>query len=316
VPGVHAAGTTHFLPLTEMTSGSCFAPAPGPQPIPAESPSSEYLIVSPGYFLAMGMPVLKGRDFEDRDSFNASPVALVNHAFVERYFPREDIVGKQLYVCWTTEKPVEVIGIVADARQAELQRSPSPTIFLSNSQAPMYFVTLVVRAQGDPRAIAQAVQDAIRRVDSDQPVSDVQTMASVFSDSVASPRFQATLLSAFAAIALILAVIGIYGVVSYSVRQRTNEIGIRVALGAASADILRMVLREALLLTALALALGLAISLVLSRVLQSLLFEVTPTDPATLACAACAILAIALLAAIVPARRATRVDPMVALRYE
>ncbi|HTZ47161.1 MAG TPA: ABC transporter permease [Verrucomicrobiae bacterium] len=316
VSGVHAAGTTHFLPLTEMTSGSCFAPAPGPQPTPADSPSSDFLIVSPGYFLAMGIPLAKGRDFEDRDNFNAPPVAVVNRAFVDHYFSGQDAVGKQLYVCWTIEKPVEIVGVVADARQSELQQAPQPTIFLSNSQAPMYFATLVVRAEGDPRALSQSIEDAIHRVDPDQPVSDVQTMSSVFSASVASPRFQATLLGVFAAIAMALAIVGIYGVVSYSVSQRTNEIGIRIAMGAASKHIVGMVLGEALLLTALAIAIGLCVAVALSRVLQSLLFEVTPTDPLTLGVVACVILAIAAVAAVLPARRAMRVDPVVALRYE
>jgi predicted permease len=315
-PGVRAAGSTHFLPLTETMSGSCFAPASGPQPTPAESPSSQFLIVSSGYFPAMGTPILQGRDFELHDNFNAQPVAIVNHAFVDHYFPGQDMLRKQLWVCWTIEKPVEIVGVVADARQTELEAAPQPTIFLSNAQAPMYFATLVVRTQGDPAQIARSAEDAIHRVDLDQAVSDVQTMETVFSDSVASPRFEAVLLGVFAALAITLAIIGIYGVVSYSVTQRTNEIGIRVALGARSADIARMVLREALTLAAVALLVGFAASLALSRVLESLLFEVKPTDPFTLASVGCIILVVSTLAALLPARRATRVEPTVALRYE
>jgi predicted permease len=315
-PGVRAAGSTHFLPLTETTSGSCFAPASGPQPTPAESPSSQFLIVSAGYFPTMGTPILQGRDFEQHDNFKAQPVAIVNHAFVDHYFPGQDMLGKQLWVCWTFEKPVEIVGVVADARQTELEAAPQPTIFLSNSQAPMYFATLVVRTQGDPAQIARSAEDAIHRVDLDQAVSDVRTMETVFSDSVASPRFEAILLGVFATLAISLAIIGIYGVVSYSVTQRTNEIGIRVALGAGSADIARMVLREALTLAAIALLVGFAASLALSRVLESLLFEVKPTDPFTLASVGCIILLVSALAALLPARRATRVEPTVALRYE
>jgi predicted permease len=315
-PGVRAAGSTHFLPLTETMSGSCFAPADGPQPTPAESPSSQFLIVSSGYFLAMGTPILQGRDFEARDNFNAQPVAIVNHAFVDHYFPGQDLLGKQFWVCWTTDKPVEIVGVASDARQAELQAVPQPTIFLSNSQAPMYFATLVARAQGDPRQISHSMEDAVHRVDPDQAISDVQTMETVFSDSVASPRFQAVLLGVFAALAVALAIIGVYGVVSYSVTQRTNEIGIRVALGARSTDIARMVLREALALAAIALLVGFAASLALSRLLQSLLFDVKPNDSFTLASAGCIILVVSALAALWPARRATRVEPTVALRYE
>ena len=315
-PGVQAAGSTHFLPLTNSTSGSCFSPADDPPPTPAEAPSAQFLIVSPDYFLTMGMPLLAGRDFADRDGFNGPPVAVVNHAFVERFSPQRDILGKQLRVCWTIEKPVEIIGVVADASQAELQDAPEPTIFLSNSQAPMFFATFVVRTAGDPSQVSRSVEAAIHRVDPDQAVSDIRTMDTVFSDSVSGSRFQAILLLAFAGLALVLAVIGVYGVVSYSVSQRTNEIGIRFALGAGSTEIVRLLLREALILAAIALAVGLAGSLALTRVLQTLLFEITPTDPATLASACVVILAVSALAAILPARRAVRVDPIAALRYE
>jgi putative ABC transport system permease protein len=180
----------------------------------------------------------------------------------------------------------------------------------------MYFATLVVRATGDPLQIARDAEAAVHRVDPDQAVSDVQTMEAVFSNSVSSPRFQTVLLLVFAALAIALAMIGVYGVVSYSVSQRINEIGIRVALGARSSDVFRLVLREALALSAIALALGLLASLALGRVLQSLLFEVTPRDPATLASVAAVVLAVSILAAAIPARRATRVDPLTALRYE
>ena len=186
----------------------------------------------------------------------------------------------------------------------------------SNSQAPMYFATLVVRATGDPIQIARSTEEAIHRVDPDQAVSDIQTMETVFSDSVSSPRFQAILLLVFAGLAVALAMIGVYGIVSYSISQRTNELGIRIALGARAADVVRLVLREAFVLAAIALLLGLAGSIALSRVLQSLLFEVTPTDPVTLASVCFLVLAVTALAAVLPARRATRIDPLVALRYE
>jgi putative ABC transport system permease protein len=315
-PGVQAAGSTHFLPLTERISGSCFSPADQPAPTPAESPSAQFLIISTGYFSSMGTTLLAGRDFDDRDGFNSQPVAIVNHAFVDHFYPGQNLLGKQLSVCWTIKKPVEIVGVVADARQAQLQDAPEPTIFLSNSQAPMYFATLVVRATGDPLQIARSTEAAIHRVDPDQAVSDIQTMETVFSDSVSSPRLQAILLLVFAGLAVALAMIGVYGVVSYSISQRTNEIGIRVALGARSADVFQMLLREALALSAIALLLGLAGSLAMSRVLRSLLFEVTPTDPRTLASVCLLVLMVSVLAAVLPARRATRIDPMVALRYE
>jgi predicted permease len=315
-PGVQSVGSTHFLPLTEKASGSCFSPADKPAPTPAESPTSQFLIISAGYFPAMGTAIQAGRDFEEHDNFSSPHVAIVNHAFVNRFFPGQNILGKQLQVCWKFKEPVEIVGIVSDARQAHLEDAPEPTIFLSNSQVPMYFATIVVRAAGDPDQIARSVEAAIHDVDPDQAVSDIKTMEAVFSDSVSSPRFQAILLLVFAGLAVTLAVIGVYGVVSYSVSERTHEIGIRVALGAASRDVVRLVLQEALILAGIAVCLGLAGSLALSRVLQTLLFEVTPTDPTTLASVCCAILMVSALAAILPARRATRIDPMVALRYE
>jgi predicted permease len=315
-PGVQAASSVHFLPLTEKTSGSCFSPADQPAPTPAESPNAQFLIVSTDYFKTMGTPILSGREFQPSDRFGGSPVAVVNRAFVLKFSPGQNILGKQFHVCWTLSKPVQIVGVVADARQAELQQAPEPTIFLSNAQAPMYFASLVVRAQSDPRQIMRDAEIAIHRVDPDQAVSDVQTMDSVFSDSVSAPRFQLVLLLVFAGIALTLAMIGVYGVVSYSVTQRTQEIGIRVALGARSADVARMVLQEAVILSSIAVAIGLAGAFALTRVLQTLLFEVTPTDPATLLAVSASVLGVAAVSAFLPARRAVRVDPMVALRYE
>jgi putative ABC transport system permease protein len=315
-PGVQAAGSVHFLPLMDQISGSCFSPADQPAPTPAESPSAQFLIISSGYFRTMGTALLAGRDFEPRDDFNASPVLIVNHAFVDHFFPGQNVLGKQLNVCWTLTKPVQIVGVVADARQAGLDDAPEPTIFLSNSQAPMYFATLVIRATSDPLQIARDAEAAVHRVDPDQAVSDIQTMETVFSNSVSGPRFQTVLLLVFAALAIALAMIGVYGVVSYSVSQRIAEIGIRVALGARSSDVFRLVLREAITLSAIALALGLLGSLALGHVLQSLLFEVTPTDPATLATVAAVVLAVSVLAAALPARRATTIDPLTALRYE
>jgi putative ABC transport system permease protein len=315
VPGVDAAGSIHFLPLTGLTSGSCFTEAPGPNP-DASSPDADFLVVSPGYFKTMGTPMLSGRDFGPRDQFGSPGVAIVNHAFAEHFFHGRDPVGRALNVCWTISNPVTIAGVVADARQTELQRAPQPTIYLDNIQAPMYFAHLVVRSRNDPNRMARSVQAAIHRVDADQAISGIETMREVFSDSVSRPRFQLVLLLIFAGIALLLAIIGVYGVVSYAVAQRTQEIGIRMALGARTADVSRLVLREGLLLAGIGVVLGLAGAVVFSRLLRSLLFEVTPTDPVTFACVAGLLLAVAIAATWLPARRAAKVDPMVALRYE
>lgn len=315
VSGVDAAGSVHFLPLTGFVSGSCFGIAPGPQP-DISSPSSDFLVVTPGYFRAMGTPMLSGRDFGPQDRFGSPSVLIVNRAFARKFIADGNPIGKKLNVCWTVPNPVEIVGVVADARQTELKQPPQPTIFLANAQGPMYFARLVVRTRSDPRQMAHAVQAAVHRVDPDQAISDVETMQDVFSDSVSRPRFQLTLLLVFAGIAVLLASIGVYGVVSYSVSQRTQEIGIRLALGAGAADVSRLVLREGLLLGGLGVAVGLAGAVAFTRVLRSLLFEVTPTDPVTLGSVAGLLLAVAVAAALLPARRATKVDPMVALRYE
>jgi putative ABC transport system permease protein len=314
-PGVEAAGSVHFLPLTGLTSGSCFAPAPGPEP-DVSSPGAEFLIAGAGYFQTMRTPILSGRDFNEHDRFGSPSVLIVNHAFAQRFFPGKNPIGTSLNVCWTVPNPVKIVGIVADARQTELQMAPQPTIFLANSQAPMYFARLVVRARSDPRHLLRAVEAAVHRVDPDQAISDIETMDEAFADSVSRPRFQLVLLLVFAGMAVLLAGIGIYGVVSYSVSQRTQEIGIRVALGARAGDVSRLVLGEGLLLSGLGVAIGLAGAIVFTRVLRSLLFEVTPTDPVTLGSVAVLLLAVSAAATLFPARRATRVDPMVALRYE
>ncbi|HKW97997.1 MAG TPA: ABC transporter permease [Bryobacteraceae bacterium] len=315
VPGVQAAGSVHFLPLTGKMSGSCFARADEPPPT-TSSPGAQFLVISSGYFQAIGMRMLQGRSFGERDGFDSPNALVVNHAFAERFFHGENSIGQRLNVCWSLKGSAEIVGVVADARQTELQAAPMPTIFVSNAQAPMYFADLVVRARRDPRQLTRAVEAAVHRVDRDQAIPEVKTMEEVLSDSVAQPRFQLVLLAVFAGIAVLLATVGVYGVISYSVSQRTQEIGIRVAMGANAGEIAGLVLREGLLLAGAGLAIGLGGAVALTRVMRSLLFEVTPTDPVTLGLAGCALLAVAALAMVVPARRAARVDPTVALRYE
>jgi predicted permease len=316
VPGVQQAGSIHFLPLQEQVSGSCFAPAGEPPPTPARSAGSQFLVVSPGYFQAMRTPLLNGRYLDARDRYGATSVIMVNREFVKQYLPARDPIGQKLNLCWPVENPAEIVGVVADARQTELQKAPKPTIFVNNIQAPMYFAQLVVRAAVDPQQLARSVQQAIHRVDPDQAVTHVQTMDAVFSDSVAQPRLQLVLLAAFGGIAALLATVGIYGVVAYSAARRTREIGIRMALGAVPNDVRRLLLQEGMILGVLGIGVGLAGGLVLTRVLESLLFETSPTDPATLAFVAGTVLVIIFVATLIPANRAARVDPTVALRYE
>jgi predicted permease len=316
VPGVEAAGSVHFLPLEERESGSCFGRGDEPPPIPSRAKDANFLVVSPGYFQAMGTPLVSGRMFEMRDGFGTRSVVMVNQAFARRFLADRNPIGQSLNLCWTVDNPAEIVGVIADARQIELQTAPQPTIFVNNLQAPMYFAQLVVRTRGDPGLMTRAVEAAIHRVDPDQPVTHVETMDQVLSDSVAQPRFELVLLMAFGGIAGLLAVIGIYGVVAYSVAQRTREIGIRVAVGAQRADVRRMVLLEGAVLAVSGISIGLMGALALTRVLRTLLFETAPTDPATLALVAVTILFVVLLATLIPAQRAADVNPTTALRYE
>jgi len=316
-PGARAASTTDFLPLaSELVSGSCFAFGTAEPVNSATAPGSQFLIISPGYFNTMGTPFLSGRDFNERDTLKSPSAAIVNQAFVSKYFPNGDALGKQLGVCWSVQNPVQIVGVVADSRQTKLKDAPAPAIYLANTQAPLAGGTFVARAAGDPQQVLRSIEIAIHRVDPDQPITEVRTMDSVFSDSASDARFQVVLLVIFAGLAVALAMIGVYGVVSYSVGQRTQEIGVRMAMGAAATSIARMVLREALLLAVLAVVIGLAGAFALTRLMEALLYETTPTDPITLTAAAVAVLLVATLAALIPARRAMQVDPMVALRYE
>jgi putative ABC transport system permease protein len=316
VPGVEAAGSVHFLPLQEQTSGSCFARTDEPPPVPSTAPDADFLVVGPGYFQTMGTPLISGRLFNMRDRFGTRSVIMVNQQFVKRFLTGRNPIGQSLNVCWTVKNPAEIVGVVADARQTELQTAPKPTIFVNNLQAPMYFANLVVRTTGDPARTARAVETAIHRVDPDQPVTHVATMEEVFANSVAQPKLELVLLLIFGGIAALLAVIGTYGVIAYSVAQRTREIGIRMALGARDRDVGRMVLAEGVVLAALGIGIGIAGALVLTRVLRTLLFETAPADPATLGIVSAAVLTIVLLATVIPALRAARVNATTALRYE
>ncbi len=315
VPGVQEAGSTHFLPLQERTSGSCFNFAGQGEP-DVRSPGAGFLVVSPSYFETMGVPLLLGRRFDQRDQPGAPGTIMVNQEFVREHLKGRKTIGEKLNVCWTVKNPVEIVGVVADARQDSLDKRPEPTIFVNNLQAPMYFGQLVVRTAGDPIPLRRAIEGAIHRVDPEQAVGHVETMEAVFSDSVAQPRLQMALLSVFAAIAAVLAMVGVYGVVAYSAARRVREIGIRMALGAVPGEVRRLLLREGLLLGGLGIAIGLGGALGLTRVLRNLLFETSPHDPATLAAVAGGVLVVVLLATILPANRAARIQPTVALRHE
>jgi len=315
LPGVEAASSAHFLPMVGIVSGSGFRRMDRPEPAPGAEVTADFVIVSPQYFRTMGIPLLKGRDFDEHDTTTVEPGIIVNEAFARRFFPGENAIGKALGLDWNIRHGV-IVGVAANARQTDLKVPPEPTIFLDQAQTPMYFGALVVRTAVPPAAMAQAVQQAIHAVDPDQAISHVQTMEQVVGESVARPRLESLLLTIFAGVALLLAVVGLYGVLAYSVAQRTREIGIRMALGANARQLVRDVVRDGLQLMLPGIVAGIAVSLAVTRLLSSLLYGVRPTDPLTFAAVCCLLLLVGLAASWLPARRASRVDPVGSLRWE
>lgn len=279
-------------------------------------------VIEPGYFRTMGIPLLRGRTFNERESAQQSNVVVVNKAFADDYSPGENPLGRRIIIYISAsggkEKnlPNEIIGVVADVHESSLAAAPYPLVYWPYPELPYKVMTIVVRTATPPLSLVPAIREALHRLDKDQPMAKITTMDQLVSDSVASSRFMMLLLSAFAGLALALACVGIYGVMAYSVSQRTHEIGIRMALGAERKDVLRMVIREGLKLALLAVMIGILGAILLTRFLSNLLYSVRPTDPLTLAAVSLLIIAVSLLACYVPARRAMRIEPMEALRYE
>jgi predicted permease len=315
-PGVEAAAMVRPMPLRADTfSGESFGfSIPGKPEMPeGEERRASLRFASPGYFTTMGIPLLAGRDFTSRDN-RESPLALVvNRTAAERYWPDEEPVGQTIQVGDST---AEIVGVVGDVRQLSLDQEPTPAVYSAFTQISRVGMTLVVRTTGDPLNTLATVQGAIWDIDPDQPITQISTMDHLVLGSVAQPRFSMTLLSVFAALALALASVGIYGVISYSVSQRTHELGLRMALGAQTSDLLKLILRHGLTLAGLGIGIGLVGAFLLTRLMESLLFGVAAVDPMTFAFVAILLGLVALLATTVPALRAARVDPMVSLRSE
>jgi putative ABC transport system permease protein len=318
LPGVQAAGMVNYLPLYGgLGSATSFSIEGQPAPPPGEEPSTNVRVADAGYFGAMGIPLLRGRNFTDVEASEARHVVLISESFARQYFPGEDPLGKRVSIeMFSKPNPTEIVGIVGDVRYDSLVDKAEPTAYFPHSELTYPFMTLVIRTDGDPTAIAPAVQREIRAIDPDQPVSDVRTMNQVMADTVARARFNTLLLGLFAGLAMLLAAVGIFGVMNYSVTLRTREIGIRIALGAQPQRVLMLILRQGLLLTIMGIGLGLAGSFALARVMSGLLFGVNATDPATFTAIVLLLMFVSLIACYIPARRATRIDPMIALRYE
>ncbi len=326
-PGIEAAATISTLPLEHgLMNIFNVAGSTDAQGEPTRG-RAQWRLISPNYFRVMGIPLLRGRVFSEHDTADSAPVILINDALARKYFPGQDPVGQVLMSNdpGSDAPPDRIVGVVGDVREIALDRPATPTIFSPAAQAPdgvTAFVAnvlptcWVVRTGGDPLAYSSTVRHVILDVDREQPVSNIRSMGQVMSTSIARRRFNAILLTVFAVQALVLAVVGIYGVMSYSVLQRTQEIGVRMALGAQRGRVLQLVLRQGLVLTVAGVAIGLGISAATSRLLSRQLFEVTPNDPGTMVGVSLLIASVAVLSCYVPARRATKVDPMVALRHE
>jgi len=317
LPGVTAAGAVNMSPV----SGGCvtysFQVEGRPSARAEESPEAEFEIISPGYFRAMGVKLLRGRYFTNQDRSGAPGVATISQALARRYWPNEDPVGRRIHGEWSAGGLTEIVGVVSDTRDIALAAAPQPQLYLPYLQFENYgYMTLAVRPSSNPLELIHPIEAQVWAVDKDQPVADVMTVEEVLSKSVAEPRFRTLLLGIFAGLALCLALVGIYGVMSYTVTQRTHEIGIRMALGAERGNVLKLVVRQGLALTLMGLGAGLLVALALTRFLVSFLYDVRATDPVTFVAVSLALAAAGLMASYIPARRATKVDPMVALRYE
>jgi putative ABC transport system permease protein len=315
LPGVESAAATTHSPVSVFNELTTDVRVSGGRSSDSRRPIS-VAYISPDYFRTMGIRLLKGRSFDDRDGSNARKVVILSEKAARSAFAGRDAVGNEVSLDGPKGPWRTVVGVVADTRNYMLEREAWPEIFIPYQQQPSFFMTLVLRTAGDPMRAANSLREAVQRVDRNQPVSGVQTMDDIVQKLIAPRRFKLGLLGSFAVLALVLGAIGLYGVISYAVTERTHEIGVRMALGAKREDVLRLVVGQGFKLTLLGVAVGLGGALVLTRFLSSLLYDVRPTDPLTFGAVSLLLMAVALLAAYIPAHRAMKVDPMVALRHE
>lgn len=316
LPGVRAVGAINTLPVTGRGGTNGDFKVEGKPPFnPGEEPVAEFCLVTPGYFESLGIPVIRGRTLSDADLSKKPEYVLVNETFAKSFIGDEDAIGKRVQAL--DGEFHEIIGVVGDAKQWGLDLQASAEIYFSFSQLSLgQEATLVVRSDNDPSALVGAVRSAIAEVNHDAPVTRVKTLTQIVDDSTASSKFNMILMTIFAGVALVMAAIGLYGVIAYSVSRQTHEIGIRMALGASRSSVLSLVLKNGMSLALIGVGVGVAAALGLTRLIASLLFGVSPTDPMTFGVIALLLTGVALVACLVPALRATRVDPMVALRYE
>jgi putative ABC transport system permease protein len=321
LPGVKNVGYINALPLSGQGGGVGFSiegePVNPAQPFPYDT---DFRTISPGYFKTMGIELLQGRDFDERDDLQSNPVVIINETLAKRYFPNQNPLGKRINPSFANDQrgPLmrEIVGVVSSIKHSSLSAEIQPEAYVAYKQNARPTAMVVARTTNDPTTLIGSIRNEVQGLDNTLAIYSVRTLDEYLSASVAQPRFNTLLLGIFAAVALILTTVGLYGVMSYTVTQRTHELGIRMALGAKPADVLKLILRQGMGLTLMGIVLGLAGAFALTRVAESLLFGVSATDPLTFLMVSAFLLGVALVACLVPARRATRVDPMVALRYE
>ena len=314
-PGVVAAGAVLSLPLTGAEESTNLFIEGRPKPPAEQRPEADYTVVTPEYFRALAIPLLRGRPFSDRDTKDAPGVIIINEALARRYWPNEEPLGTRLTVGFE-KAPREIIGVVGSVKQSTLSVDARPAMYLPHLQLATGGMSIVIRTSGDPLSVAGLARMQVHSLDKTIPVTNIRTMDEILSASVAQQRFSMFLVGLFGLLAVVLAAIGIYGVMGYAVTQRKHEIAVRMALGAKSGQVLKLILKDGLLLASVGVGIGLAGAYALTRLMSSLLFDVKPTDTQTFALVSALLIFVALLACFIPARRATRVDPLVALRYE
>jgi putative ABC transport system permease protein len=317
VPGVVSVGTTTTIPLAGGGSTQPFTVEGRPAGTIAEQPMAQTRYISPDYFRAIGIPLRQGRFFSDYDRDKSVPVVIISEAMARRFWPGENPIGKRLTPSFHSEQGArEIVGIVGDVKSSGLEVDSAAMMYLPFRQSPRPFLSFVVRTASNPESLIQPVSRAIYSIDKDQALTDVQTMDQVLVASLSGRRFNMTLLLTFAGVALLLAAVGVYGVMNYTVTLRRRELGIRMALGAKATDVLRLVLRQGLTLTLIGVGAGLISAYALTRLMATLLYGVTATDYLTFITVPAVLIAVGLLASYVPARRATKVNPTIALRTE
>jgi len=318
-PGFEDSALAAPLPMDRQGQATFpFTIVGNPPLAPGQSTTADYTTASPGYFHVMRIPLLRGRYFSEHDSPSNPNVAIISDTLARRYFANQDPIGRQMRFGFPPNgnAPREIVGVVGDVRDVALSQKPGPMMYVPFAQAPLYGGEVVVRSSLSASSVAAAIREAVHSIDKNLPVTDVRSFPDALGQSVSRERFRTFLLGSFSAIALVLAAVGIFGVISYSVAQRTQEIGIRMALGAQRRDVLHLILGQGAKLALLGLGIGLVLAFLLTRSIASLLYGVSATDPLTFGAVAVVLLGVAVMACYIPARRAMRVDPMVALRYQ